>query len=73
MSNAEEAEACIASLSATELMGKVITVDKVCRFLSFPISKTHSTFRPAVDVLVHPHLAPTMVLQREVKVSSVML
>lgn len=29
MEEAEDAEACIANLSATELMGKVITVDKV--------------------------------------------
>lgn len=37
METAEEAEAAITALNATELMGKVMTVEKVSQAVSFTI------------------------------------
>lgn len=57
METAEEADAAITALNATEFMGKVMNVEKVCVLVFLPstpllTNSVHHALRPVVAVLV---------------------
>ncbi|KAG2022438.1 polyadenylate-binding protein [Coprinopsis cinerea AmutBmut pab1-1] len=59
METTEEAEAAISSLNGTELMGKIITIEKVGSLDSYALLVINMAFRLVVVALVPRHLVDT--------------
>ena len=55
METAEEAEAAITALNATELNGKVMTVEKVCAHILSNISRSEVKFQSSKTLFLKSH------------------